>query len=198
MREHSKTTQRETIGIDLGDRQSDVCILDGAGAVVARLKAATTEAGLTKVVQRHGGARIILEVGTHSPWVSRLFERLGHEVIVANPWRVRRIAGQEDKSDRIDAELLARLGRADPQLVRPIKHRGEAVQRDRALLRVRDGLVRSRAALVTQARGIAKSLGGRLPRCGCARTPRGRSDASTTCARRCAPTRCWSRATASA
>lgn len=165
MHEHSKTTQRETMGIDLGDRQSDICVLDSGGTVVVRTKAATTECGLTKVVQRHRGARIILEVGTHSPWVSRLLERLGHEVIVANPWRVRRIAGKEDKSDRIDAELLARLGRADPQLVRPIQHRGEAGQRDRAVLRVRDGLVRARAALVTQARGIAKSLGRRLPRC---------------------------------
>lgn len=165
MREHSKTTKDETIGIDLGDRQSDVCILGRAGGVVRRTKVATTERGLTEVMQGHGGTRVIVEVGTHSPWVSRLLERLGHEVIVANPWRVRRIAGHEDKSDRIDAELLARLGRADPQLVRPIKHRGEQVQRDRAVLRVRDGLVRSRTMLVTQGRGIAKSLGRRLPRC---------------------------------
>jgi transposase len=162
---HSKTTQRDTIGIDLGDRQSELCVLDESGTVVVRMKAATTECGLTKAVQRHTGARIILEVGTHSPWVSRLLEQGGYEVIVANPWRVRRIAGLEDKSDRIDAELLARLGRADPQLLRPITHRGEAVQRDRALVRVRDGLVRTRTALVTQARGLAKSLGQRLPRC---------------------------------
>lgn len=165
MREDSRTTRGETIGIDLGDRGSDVCVLDETGAVVTRTKAATTELGLTRAVKRHGSARIIIEVGTHSPWVSRLFEGLGHEVIVANPARVRRIAEKEDKSDRIDAELLARLGRVDPKILRPIKHRGEQVQRDRALLRVRDGLVRSRSSLVTQARCIAKSLGKRLPRC---------------------------------
>jgi transposase len=108
---------------------------------------------------------VVLEVGTHSPWVSRLLAGLKYEVLVANPGRVRRIAGMEDKSDRIDAELLARLGRADPKLLRPIEHRGEPAQRDRALLRVRDGLVRSRSALVTQARCIAKSLGERLPSC---------------------------------
>jgi transposase len=139
--------------------------LDESGLVVAQTKAATTELGLSKTLKRYAGARVILEVGTHSPWVSRLCEALGHEVVVANPSRVRRIAGKEDKSDRIDAELLARLGRADPQLLRPVKHRGEQVQRDRALLRVRDGLVRSRSSLVTQARCIAKSLGKRLPRC---------------------------------
>jgi transposase len=155
----------ETIGIDLGDRQSDLCILDGSGEVVVRTKAATTKVSLAKALKRHAGARVIVEVGTHSPWVSRHLEGLGHEVVVANAARVRRIAEMEDKSDRIDAELLARLGRADVKILRPIKHRGEQVQRDRALLRVRDELVRTRTSLVTQARGIAKSLGERLPRC---------------------------------
>jgi len=163
--QNSRTTQGETIGIDLGDRQSELCILDGTGEVVGRTKAATTKIGLGRVLKRHAGARVIVEVGTHSPWVSRHLEGLGHEVVVANAARVRRIAEMEDKSDRIDAELLARLGRADVKILRPIRHRGEQVQRDRALLRVRDELVRTRSSLVTQARSIAKSLGDRLPRC---------------------------------
>jgi transposase len=29
--------------------------------------------------------RIVMECGTHSPWVSRTLQELGHEVIVANP-----------------------------------------------------------------------------------------------------------------
>jgi transposase len=155
----------ETIGIDLGDRYSDVCILDESGTEVRRERIATTESGLKGVVQGRCGVRVVMEVGTHSPWISRLFESFGHEVIVASAARVRQIAGKGDKTDRKDAELLARLGRVDPQVLEPIKHRGESVQRDRALLRVRDGLVRTRASLVTQARCIAKSLGKRLPRC---------------------------------
>lgn len=165
MSEHSKAMGRVTIGLDLGDRRSDVCVLDDAGTVVRRMTVATAARGVRQAVQRYANARVVIEVGTHSPWVSRLLATLGHDPIVANPWRVRRIAGREDKSDRIDAELLARLGRADPQLLRPIRHRGEAVQRDRTLLRVRDELVRTRTALVTQARGLAKALGHRLPRC---------------------------------
>jgi transposase len=163
--ENSRTRERETIGIDLGDRQSDLCVVDGSGELVARTKAATTRPGLTRSLKRYPGSRVIIEVGTHSPWVSRLLEGLGHEVVVANAGRVRRIAEMEDKSDKIDAELLARLGRVDVKILRPIKHRGEQVQRDRALLRVRDELVRARTSLVTQARGIAKSLGDRMPRC---------------------------------
>ena len=154
-----------TIGVDLGDRRSEVCVLDASGEVQWRIHAATSERSLVEALRKYPHARVVLEVGTHSPWVSRLLTGLGYEVIVANPWRVRRIAEREDKSDRIDAELLARLGRADPKLLRPIEHRGEQAQRDRALLRARDGLVRTRSSLVVQARCIAKSLGMRLPRC---------------------------------
>jgi len=165
MARDSREAAGTTIGLDLGDRRSDLCVLDQAGEVVRRMKAATTEAGLSKALARYPGARVVLEVGTHSPWVSRLVTRQGCQAVVANPWRVRRIAAMEDKSDRIDAELLARLGRADPKLLRPIEHRGEQAQKDRSLLRVRDGMVRARSGLVTRARQITKSLGKRLPKC---------------------------------
>jgi transposase len=160
-----------TIGLDLGDRQGAQCVVDAAGVVVARALVTMTVAGLRRAFAAYPGAQVVLEVGTQSPWVSRWLTQQGHAVLIANPWRVRRIAGMTNKSDRIDAELLARLGRADPALLRPIHHRSEAVQRDRALLRVRDQLVRARAGLVTQARGIAKALGTRLPRCDAQRFP---------------------------
>jgi transposase len=155
-----------TIGIDLGDRRSEVCVLDGEGQVEARFQVATTQPAIAKAFSRLAASRVVLEVGTHSPWVSRQLAKLGHEVLVANPRRVRLIAQNEDKRDAVDAELLARLGRADPALLRPVRHRGESAQRDRAVLVVRDELVRARAALVNQARGLVKSQGRRLPRCG--------------------------------
>ena len=84
-------------------------------------------------------------------------------MIVANPRRVRLIAESDKKSDRFDAEQLARLGRIDPDLLSPIVHRGEEAQRDRILLLARDGMVRARTQLINQVRGFAKSLGSRLP-----------------------------------
>jgi transposase len=89
--------------------------------------------------------------------------RLGHEAIVANPRRVRLIAENDSKSDGVDAELLARLGRVDPGLLKPIVHRGEQAQRDRILIQARDGFVRARTQLVNQVRGFAKTLGTRVP-----------------------------------
>ena len=83
---------------------------------------------------------VLLEVGTHSPWLSPLRAELGHEVIVANPGRVRLIAASATKHDRADAEHLARLGRIEPALLAPVRHRGLPAQRDLAVIRARDSL----------------------------------------------------------
>jgi len=132
--------------------------------VVETFRVRTTQPALDRALARFGKARVVLEVGTHSPWVSRGASAQGHDVIVANPRRVRLIAENDSKSAGCDAELLARLGRVDPQLLSPIVHRGEQAQRDLVLLRARDGFVRARTQLVNQVRGFAKSLGTRLPR----------------------------------
>jgi len=54
-----------------------------------------------------------MEAGAHSPWISRYLERLGWEVIVSNPRKVRAIYQHERKSDQRDALMLARIGRMD-------------------------------------------------------------------------------------
>lgn len=163
----------QVIGIDQGDRWSHLCVLDEQGEVVARERVRTTPQAYE---ERFAGARrpgrVILEVGLHSPWSSRLLTRWGYEVVVANPRQVKLIAQAERKTDRVDAETLARLGRIDPRLLVPIQHGSESAQRDAALLRVREGLVRSRARLILQARGLAKALGERLPGCDAAAFPR--------------------------
>src|SRR3989304_1864147 len=101
-----------TVGIDVGDKYSQICVLDVAAEGIDEGRVRTTWS----------------EVGGHSPWLSRLLEELGHECIVANPRRVRLIADSAKKNDRIDAETLARLGRADPALLRPVFHRSGQAQ----------------------------------------------------------------------
>src|SRR5690606_23042747 len=104
-----------------------------------------------------------MEVGTHSPWISRLLCAAGMEVIVANARKLRAIYDNERKCDRTDARMLARIGRVDPAMLHPVSHIGEAGQRDLLLLKLRDALVRQRVALVNSARACLKSLGLRLP-----------------------------------
>jgi transposase len=91
---------------------------------------------------------IAIEAGTHSPWVSRLLEGCGHQVLVANARKLRLIYANKGKTDEIDAENLARLARLDPKLLYPLRHRGEASQAHLALIRSREALVSCRTQLV--------------------------------------------------
>lgn len=152
-----------TIGLDVGDRRSHYCVLDPDATVRTTGTVATTRAALTTLFAALPPARVVLEVGTHSPWISRLLLALGHEVLVANARRVRLITAATRKSDPVDAETLARLGRADPALLAPIRHRSEAAQHDLAQIRARDALVRARTLLINHARGAVKATGERLP-----------------------------------
>jgi transposase len=152
-----------TIGIDLGDRRHTVCVLNAAGDIVAEEVVANTREVLAAFSERYRGATIVLETGTHSPWVSRLFEARGHRVYVANARKVRAISQSTTKSDVEDARMLARLGRVDPALLSPITHRSEAGQRALVRLKVRDALVRNRVNAMNSVRFLVKSLGVPVP-----------------------------------
>lgn len=161
-----------TIGLDVGDRYTELCALDAPGTVVETGRIATTLAALERRFASMPPTRVVLESGTHSPWMSRALAGWGHEVIVANARRVQLIAQNNSKSDAVDAELLARLGRVDPKLLAPIHHRGAQAQQDLALLRTRDAIVRARTLMVNHTRGSVKAVGGRLPACSTASFPR--------------------------
>ncbi len=154
-----------TVGLDVGDRMSRLALLDETGEVVEESQVRTTPAALHRRFAAMPSSRVILEVGTHSAWVSRLLRELGHEVLVANARKLRFIYQSDDKSDPVDAESLARVGRLDPKLLAPIQHRSAEAQADLALIRSRDLLVRCRAQLISHARGSTKAVGARLPRC---------------------------------
>ena len=155
-----------TIGLDLGDRASHYCILDEAGEVILEHGLPTTPKGIDQVFSRIPRSRIALETGTHSPWVSRQLTQLGHEVIVAHARNVRLIGESSRKDDQLDARTLARLARIDPQLVGPVRHRGAKAQIQLTVIRARAALVSTRTALVNAARGLTKSYGERLRKCG--------------------------------
>ena len=152
-----------TVGLDLGDRFSRYSEMDCETGVIAEGRLRTTREAMQRQFANREPLRIVMEVGTHSPWVSRLLQQWGHEVLVANARRVRLIYANDSKNDKVDAETLARLGRLDPKLLSPIRHRGEVAQVDLARLRARDSLVRARTQLVNHVRGAVKALGARLP-----------------------------------
>jgi transposase len=154
-----------TIGMDLGDKSSRYCVLGDAGEVLSEGSVATTKKAMAQKFAGLKRCRVAVEVGTHSPWLSRLLSSLGYEVIVANARQVQLISASSRKNDRRDAQTLARLARVDPQLLRPIRHRSEQAQADLMSIRIRAALVEARTGLVNAARGFAKAMGERLPSC---------------------------------
>lgn len=158
--------QQLTAGLDLGDKYSYLYLLDNdSGELVEEGRLRTIPDDLRR---RFGSAEqmlIAIEVGTHSNWVSRLLQECGHEVLIANPRKTRLIYGDKQKTDKLDAQKLTRLARADPELLYPIEHRGEDSQTHLALIHSRDALIRSRTLLINHVRGTVKSVGARLPKC---------------------------------
>jgi transposase len=152
-------------GLDLGDKHSYLYGLDAKGEFLEEGRLRTTPETLR---ERFGGiepARVVMETGTHSPWLSRLLESLGHEVVVANSRELRLISASDRKTDRSDAKTLAELGYARPQLLRPIQPRPLGAQLGLSRIRARQSLVEARTKLVNHVRGAVKSVGGRISRC---------------------------------
>ena len=156
---------RLTVGVDLGDQWSHYCILGLEGETLGEGQMRTTPQDVAGFFQALNGARVVLEVGTHSAWVREVICGYGHEVLVANPRLMEGSKRRKRKNDRIDANKLARLGRVDPQSLHPMQHRSAEVRQDLVMLRARDALVAARTELINATRGLVKSMGARLPRC---------------------------------
>ena len=163
--ELSPNLDRLTVGVDLGDQWSNYCILGLQGETLSEGKLQTREAEVAEFFQALPPARVVMEVGTHSPWVQEVIAAEGHEVLVANPRLMEGSKRRKRKNDRIDAQKLARLGRVDPQTLHPIRHRSREVREDLVVLRAREALVAARTELINATRGLVKSMGTRLPKC---------------------------------
>jgi transposase len=148
-----------TIGLDLGDRRHRLCAVDEAGVVVEEGSVLNARISLGGLMRRYGGALVVLEAGCHSPWISRYLQEQGGRVLIANPRKLRAIYQNERKSDRRDAQMLARIGRLDPALLYPVRHGSAEAQQDLLRLKLRDSLVRARVALINSVRFTLKSLG---------------------------------------
>ena len=155
----------QTLGIDLGDRRSSYCLVAASGEMLDESSVATTREALWALFQAKESCRVVLEACGHVHWIAQLASEAGHDVVVANPRELRLISQGGRKNDRNDARTLARLGRVDVELLRPVKLRGPNCRASRSILHARDLLVRTRAKLVNFVRGQIKTFGGRVPSC---------------------------------
>jgi len=154
-----------TIGMDLGDKNHVITILDKDGAIVKSCSLDNVRASIIKFFKKYKGSTVAIEASSHSPWISRELKALGCNVLVGNPRKLRSIWNSDDKTDVHDSEMLARIARFDSELLYPITHRSEQAQADLELLKARDMLVKTRTGLINHVRGAVKSFGERLPKC---------------------------------
>lgn len=162
MKKQKQTRQQTVIGIDLGDSKHAICVTGKGGEVQREFWLANQRKELERLALDYPKARVAMEVGTHSPWISRLLESKGMEVFVANSRKLRAIYENERKCDRQDARMLAKIARLDPELLAPVRHGSEDSQKDLLPIKLRDALVRQRAAIINTVRASLKALGVRL------------------------------------
>ncbi len=156
---------RLTVGVDLGDKWSNFCVLGLDGEKLTEGELRTGQEDFAEFFQSLAASRVVMEGGTHSAWARDVVARSGHEVLVANPRQMEGPKRRKRKNDRIDAHKLARVGRMDPQSLFPIEHRSVEVRQDLVAVRARDALVAVRKDLINTTRGLVKSMGARLPKC---------------------------------
>jgi transposase len=154
-----------TIGMDIGDKKHQVHVLNAAGETIKVCQISNTQKAIEEFFCQYPESLVAIEACSHSPWISRVLEKIVSKVLVGNPRKLRMIWASDQKDDIRDAEMLARIARLDAKLLYPIKHKDEQCQADRSLLKARDILVRTRASLILHVRGSVKSMGGRVVAC---------------------------------
>jgi transposase len=163
MKNKTKEKQLGTIiGVDLGDTKHAICVTDKKGNILAEFTIINHAKEIERLAEAYPRARVALEVGTHSPWISRLLTAKGLDVVVANARKLRAIYANERKCDKLDARMLAKLLRVDIDLLHPVRHGSEASQLELLHIKLRDSLVRQRVTAISTVRGTLKSLGVRL------------------------------------
>jgi transposase len=159
---------KKVIGVDLGDKQNVAVVFEPDGTEHKAVWINNTKVAMGKFFGKHEGAVVVMEAGTHSGWISRLLEGMGHDVWVGNPRRLRAIWDAADKNDERDARVLGLMYRLEPRLLHRIFHRGENAQCDLAMIKSRQILVETRTKLVNHARCVVKGMGERIGSCSAA------------------------------
>lgn len=156
-----------TIGADVSDRTTKICVMTkadgGERRIVVETTCATTKAGFEEAFSKFDRSwPVVFETGTHCRWMDRLFQRMGFKTIVGNPGKIPSITKSNTKNDRNDARELARLAIADPAMLHPVFLRDEVYQQMLRFHHARNVLLSQRTQTINQIRGFAKSMGYRI------------------------------------
>lgn len=161
-------------GLDVSDRLTHICIVDGEGSVVWRGACASDPEAVAKALGRHapGVARVVLETGSLSAFLYHgLKERGVPAVCICARHAKGVLSARINKSDVHDAEGLAQLARTG--WFKAVRMKDGTTHLVRAELKVREQLIKAHRAMAGQMRGLLKLFGLRL---GKATTPGRRAE----------------------
>lgn len=157
--------QQVFVGVDWGNAEHAVCVLDHIGQVKDRRLVAHSEKELVELVQHLRGfgppneTRVAIERPT-GLLVDRLVEA-GFQIVPIHPNAVlatrSRYTAARGKDDRFDAYVLADMLRTDGHRFRPLGGTSDQTRALRALVRTRDDLVDVRVGVANQLRALLES-----------------------------------------
>jgi transposase len=110
------------IGIDLHKKTISLCVMSkGRKVLCEKVLRCDNEAGIIEFFGRWTPFRAVVEATASYEWFVQLIEPLAKRVILAHPKKLRVIAETKNKTDRIDARVLAEFLALDmiPQSYRP-------------------------------------------------------------------------------
>jgi transposase len=153
-------------GLDWGGTSHAVCVIDGAGQVLARFEARHDTAGLADMLARlkriAPPAELPIAIERPSGLIVDALIEAGHPVVPIHPNVVKacrpRYRATGAKSDPGDAYMLGDILRTDGHRFRPLMPASDDIRALRALVRGRDDLVAQRVALANQLRSLLEGF----------------------------------------
>jgi transposase len=150
-------------GLDVAMVSSYVYVSDEKGKRLMNGPVATERDALQRRLGRfvRNGLKVAIEAGNQTAWLYGALRRMGAEVTVVNPVKVKLIAQSRRKTDKMDAKVLCDLLRLDG-LPRPVHMPCARTRQLRGLLAARRRLVGARTKLCNVVRGVLRQEGIRL------------------------------------
>lgn len=150
-------------GLDVSDKSTHVCVVDGSGVVIWSGACATDPDAIARTLKTRarGLVRVVLETGPLSAFLYHgLAEREVPVICVCARHAKGVLSARVNKSDPHDAEGLAQMARTG--WFKAVRIKAEATHMDRAQLKIREQLIASRNAIANQLRGLLKLFGLRM------------------------------------
>jgi hypothetical protein len=99
----------EHLAIDLGSRQSQVCVRSAEGKILHEARVTTHQLG--EYMKRRPKARVVLETSSEAFAIADIARSLGHEVNIVPATLVKTlgVGARGIKNDRRDAQVLSEV-----------------------------------------------------------------------------------------